>query len=276
MCIFSLENGLNILENIVVISCWFGEKFNKPTKVKSWFDLKVKLKVAIKSHLPRRVSTFFNIQSVIPNRPDDLSRCFFFTNNQSLKKEILAKGWEYIYIEKSITNGESIDSSLQAKQVKFLQLGADILAVLLTYKYIVYMDSRRITDNITELTERCEHGVLIRLTPREKNSIWDEVNEAKSQERYARNMDKTIQFLNNKLQGDYTDKHRVMNTGILVYKVDVLETRLMILKLCHEVYSACIALDQPECQIFWCLFSQNYNDIITKVEFDTIDTRSGL
>jgi len=260
----------------VVISCWFGERYNKPTKIKSWFDFKVKIKVTIKSCLPAWAAAFANIQTVIPNRPDDLSRSIFFTNNQSLKKEILAKGWEYVYIEKGITNGESIDSSLQAKKVKFLQLDTKTLADLFNYKYIVYMDSRRITDNISNLAERCEHGILIRFTPREKNSIWDEVNEAKSQERYARNMDKTIQFLNVKLQDDYSENNRVMNTGILVYKVDVPETKRMILKLCDEVYSACIALDQPECQIFWCLFSQHYNDIITKVEFDTVTTRTGL
>lgn len=264
------------MKNTVVISCWFGEKYNKPSSIKSWFDLKVTVKATIKSCLPSIIASWAKIESVIPAKPDGAFKSVFFTNNRSLKREILNKGWEYIYIDKGIQNGESIDSSLQAKEVKFLQLDSKILDVLFNYKYIVYMDSRRITDKITELTTLCKKGILIRFTPRVKNSIWDEVQEAKGQERYERNMGKTIQFIDEKLSEEYSGNNRVMNTGVIVYKIDDLGVRDSILKLCDEVYSACIELDQPECQIFWCLFSQKYNEIITKTEFSTVTTRTGL
>jgi hypothetical protein len=205
----------------------------------------------------------------------ETKQLFFFTNNKKLKKEIIYRGWQYFYLDKEVKDGESIDSSLHAKVVKFLQLDPTILLELFKHDYIVYMDSRRISDNIEELTSLCDKGILIRKTPRLKDSVWDEVNEAKSQERYARSMDATIEFINKRLADGYKHDNIVTNTGVIVYKTADITTRNSIMSLCTEVYEACIKYDQPECQIFWCILSQKYDDIITKIEFSQIGTRSG-
>ena len=45
--------------------------------------------------------------------------CIFFTNNESLKDEIVNNGWMYIYIDFELTD-DYIVSSLQSKYIKFL------------------------------------------------------------------------------------------------------------------------------------------------------------
>ena len=72
------------MDNLLVISCIFGFNFNKV------------------HHSP------------------DIKNSFFFTNNPILKNEIVNKGWNYIYVDKPISN-DSIISSLQSKYIKFLE-----------------------------------------------------------------------------------------------------------------------------------------------------------
>ncbi len=263
------------MNNTVVISCWFGERFSKPQKVKTVGDLVRLTKYKVKSLLPLKLLDLLNMDSVIPEIPKNQKKCLFFTNNKKLKKEIAHRGWEYQYIEKDVDVGESIDSSLHAKVVKFLQLDPSMLSQLFNYQYIVYMDSRRISDNIVQYTAACDKGILIRNTPRLKTSVWDEVEEAKSQERYARSMEATVSFIDRSIEQGYRHNNRVMNTGVIVYKIDDLIIRKSIQALCAEVYNCCIEYDQPECQIFWCILSQKYEEIITKVDFNKIKTRTG-
>ena len=123
----------------------------------------------------------------------------------------------------------------------------------------------------------CDKGIVIKYSPahKNKNSIWDEVEEAKGQERYALSMPETIKFIERKIKNsEYTHKNRVMATGVILYKLGDQKYKDRILSLCHEVYSSCMELNQPECQIIWCLLSQRYNDFITKVEAEDILTRS--
>jgi hypothetical protein len=126
-----------------------------------------------------------------------------------------------------------------------------------------------------QYTQACNKGILIRNTPRLKVSVWDEVEEAKSQERYARIMEATIPFVDISIEQGYRHNNRVMNNGVIVYKVDDMSIRKSIRALCTDVYNCCIEYDQPECQIFWCILSQKYEEIVTKVDFDEIKTRSG-
>lgn len=263
------------MNNTVIISCWFGERFSKPQKIQTAGDLVRFTKYKVKSLLHLKLLNLLDIDSVVPEIPKNQKKCIFFTNNKKLRNEIIHKGWEYQYLEKDVDVGESIDSSLHAKVVKFLQLEPSMLTQLFNYQYIVYMDSRRISDNIKQYTDACTKGILIRNTPRLKASVWDEVEEAKSQERYARSMEATIAFIDRSIAQGYRHDNRVMNTGVIVYKVDDLNIRKSILTLCTDVYNCCIEYDQPECQIFWCILSQKYEEIMNKVDFYQIKTRSG-
>lgn len=264
------------MKNIAVLSCWFGEKFNKPQKINSIYTFKIWFYASLKSIIPFRVLECLGFDSIIPPPPQGINNCYFYSNNIKLKKEIIAKGWFFCLLENSIHNGESIESSLLAKKVKFLQIDDQYSNQFYNFEHLIYMDSRRISDDITGIVQSNQKGILIRYTPRVKPTVWHEVDEAKGQERYAKNMNKTIDFINTKIEQGYSAENRVMNTGVIAYHMKSAEVKTKIRSLCDEVYSACLELKQPECQIFWCVLSQHYIDILKPVEFSEIKTRSGL
>ena len=259
------------MKNVVVLSCWFGYKFNKPLKITSLSTCKQWLYANIKNLLPFRVLNGLGFISIIPQAPIGIENCYFYSNNQRLKAEVTFKGWKFCFIESKIENGESIASSLLAKKVKFLQIDD---ANFNHVEHIIYMDSRRVSDDIPKIIQMNKKGILLRYEAKLKPSIWHEVEEAEGQERYAKHMDKTVDFINNKLKKGYYANNRVMNTGIIAYAMGTRSTTIR--SLCDEVYNACISLEQPECQILWCLLSQPYGDIIKAVESSKIQSRLGL
>jgi hypothetical protein len=256
---------------VAVISCWFGLKFNKPLRVNSFNACKLWLYATIKNHLAFELLDLLGFKSIIPIAPNNGYHCYFYTNNKRLKKEILLKGWCFCFFKSDVNNGESISSSLLAKKVKFLQIDNASYAHL---EHIIYMDSRRISDDIANIIKMNIKGILLRYESKFKPTIEHEIEEAKGQERYAMHMDKTIDFINAKLNKGYLANNRVMNTGIIAYSMHTQDKEIRL--LCDEVYNACIQLKQPECQILWCLLSQSYKDIIKGVEFSEIKSRSGL
>lgn len=266
------------MSNVVVISCWFGERFHKPTVKTIISKTLSNIKYIVKSVIPPEFYSFLNIQSVVPMAPKNCKKAIFFTNNPSLKKEIILKGWEYSFQKDDVISSiNSTTSSLRAKKVKFLQLDKHILDELYVFDYVLYVDSRAIVDDIDGIISFCNKGIVIRYSPthKNKNTIWDEINEANGAERYASAMPDTIKFIEDRIKSsEYTDKNKVMATGVILYKLGDKQYRDRINSLCQEVYSACVDLNQPECQIIWCLLSQNYDDIITKVDSQNVITRS--
>jgi hypothetical protein len=269
----NLQNKEEQVKNVVVLSCWFGYKFNKPLKIISFSTCKQWLYANIKNILPFKVLDRLGFISIIPQAPSGVENCYFYSNNIKLKTEVLFKGWHFCFIESKVENGEGIASSLLAKKVKFLQVDNINFS---QFKHIVYMDSRRVLDDITTVIEMNHQGILLRYEAKFKPTIWHEVEEAKGQERYTKHMDETIDFIKDKLKAGYTVDNRVMNTGIIAYFMQSTEVQVKIRSLCNEVYNACSELNQPECQIFWCLLSQRYTNIIKAVEFSDIKSRSGL
>jgi hypothetical protein len=208
-----------------------------------------------------------------------LKNSYFFTNNSSLEEEIIGKGWKYIYVSKPLLD-DDILSSLQSKYIKFLQFLPDF-PEFKKYDKIIYWDHKEkvLSNTLLEidvlLQDNPDKALIIRTTPRKKIFISDEVNEAKSQPRYAKNMNKTIEYI------DYIKKHgldgnlnninsvnvisekvRICNTGLLIYN-----NYSIILELLDNVYNKCIEHEQPECQIYWAIFCQKIEDKILKIDW---------
>lgn len=221
-------------DNILLISCIFGKKFNK-----------------------------------VYERPSLFNNATFFTNNSDLKNEITEKGWKYFYIDFYLSNDEII-SSLQSKYVKFLKF-LDDYEEFRKFKYILYFDHKcKIeNDNIYQLFSISQNNpnskIIIRETPRNK-SIWDEVVEASKHSRYAYNMINTIKFIKNIIIKDkLNDRSRICATGLILY-YNYQDIYPMLL----SIYNTCMLLKQPECQIIWSLYSQKYKDFITTIPFNLI------
>ena len=92
------------MDSVVIITCIFGTRFH----------------------------------SVHPS--PDKEKAFFFTNNSGLKDEIIKKGWNYIYVNKPLTD-DYITSCLQAKYIKFLVFLEDF-PEFKEKKTIIYTDHK--------------------------------------------------------------------------------------------------------------------------------------
>ena len=221
-------------QKILIISCIFGNKFKKV--------------------YPAPVST----------------DCYFFSNNITLQNEVENKGWKFIYVNLQLSN-DSIKSSLQSKYIKFL-IFLDDYPEFKKYKQILYFDHKVFikqndVDELMEiLNENNNYNIIIRKHETYRDNIWSEVEEAKKQERYRKNMDKTIAFINNKIQKDKISPDvQICNTGMILYNnYDEVSPML------HNIYNTCVELEQPECQIIWSIYSQDYADKIILIEFNYI------
>jgi len=105
--------------------------------------------------------------SIIPQSPNGIENCYFYSNNKSLKAEVVFKGWQFCFISK-VENGESIASSLLAKKVKFLQ-NDDVN--FNHVEHIIYMGSRRVSDDISKVIQMNKKGILLRYEAKLKPSI---------------------------------------------------------------------------------------------------------
>ena len=220
--------------NLLIISCIFGEKF----------------------------------KYVHPS-PDN-KNSFFFTNNKELKDEIINKGWNYVYVNK-ILSDDIIISSLQSKYIKFLKF-LDDFPQFQNAKTIIYFDHK---ENISSATikeikllinNNLDKSLIIRQTPTNKTSVYDEIKAAMGQRRYKKNMDKTKIFIKDIIATKEFNKNvRICNTGLLIFI-----SKEEIKELLDNVYEKCIEHQQPECQIYWGIFSQKHQNKIKQIKWTDI------
>ncbi len=197
--------------------------------------------------------------------------CIFFTNNESLKDEIVNNGWRYIYIDFELSD-DFILSSLQSKYIKFL-IFLEKYPEFNHFSNIVYTDHKfnLLDSHINKLQQIYINDptkiIIIRKTPRNKTNIYDEINESKFQGRYLKNMNETIRFVENKINiGEISSNIRISNTGIIYYN-----NFSKIIPMLNSIYNTCIELQQPQCQVFWAVYCQKYMEYIKQIDFDEVN-----
>ena len=245
---------------ILIISCIFGKKFKKI--------------------YPAPILTAIPLVAVGVNELVTSYKCLFFTNNPSLKKEIESKGWTPVFINMPLSDNSTV-SSVQSKYIKFLQFlnNNRFKQLKEKYKQILYFDHKFqvFPQHISKLIDICANNesntddntthVIIRETPTLKTSIWDEVNASKGQDRYKLGMNDTIALINNKIKNKEIQSNiRICNTGLIFYN-----NYTPVIPMLNQIYSACTKLMQPECQIFWAIYSQQYTDLIKTIPFPLIN-----
>jgi hypothetical protein len=223
-------------QNVLIISCIFGNKFKRV--------------------YPAPFS----------------SNCYFFSNNMMLKTEVEKKGWKFIFVDSKLSS-DNITSSLQSKYIKFLIFLNDY-PEFKKYKQILYFDHKvfikendvdALIDILNE-NDNDKYNIIIRKHENYRKNIWSEVEEAKKQERYNKNMNKTITFINEKInKNEITADVDICNTGLILYN-----NYDDILPMLNDIYNTCIKLEQPECQIIWSIYSQKYSNKIKLIEFDYV------
>ena len=116
------------------------------------------------------------------------------------------------------------------------------------------------------INNNVDKSLIIRQTPSNKKSVYDEIKAAMGQPRYVKNMDKTKNFIKDIIATKEFNKNvRICNTGLLIFI-----NREEIKELLNNVYQKCIEHEQPECQIYWSIFSQKYKDKIKEIKWSDI------
>ena len=209
--------------------------------------------------------SYHTVYESIPGR-----LCYFFSNNKSIRAEAELKGWVFKFVK---THPLTLDfrlSSMQSKYIKYLQFFGEFPEFYNCEK-ITYFDHKfKVCEKhllwIDEVMKG-EKSILIRNTPRIKNSIKDEIRDAKKQKRYRCAMRQTIAWLNNEIKlGNFVLNNRVMNTGFIVYK-----NLEKIMPLLDKTYEKIWLLGQPECQIIWAALAQEYEAMIQRVEWSDLN-----
>lgn len=216
------------------------------------------------------ISCIFGKKFKYVHSSPDNQNSYFFTNNTNLKNEIINKGWNYIYVNKPLSDDDII-SSLQSKYIKFLVFLEDF-PEFKNYKTIIYFDHKENMSAITLneikllISNNIDKSLIIRKTPSIKNNIYDEVTVAMYQPRYVKNMNKTTNFIKDMIsREEFSENVRICNTGLLIYI-----NRENITELLNNVYEKCIEHEQPECQIYWGIFSQKHKNKIVEINWTDI------
>jgi len=216
------------------------------------------------------ISCIFGKQFKYVHQSPDNKNSYFFTNNKDLKDEIINKGWNYVYINKVLSD-DYIISSLQSKYIKFLKF-LDDFPEFQNVQTIIYFDHKENVSSTTIneikllINNNADKSLIIRQTPSNKTSVYDEVNAAMRQQRYKKNMNITKNFIKNIISTKKFSKNvRICNTGLLIFI-----NRENIKELLNNVYEKCIEHQQPECQIYWSIYSQKYENKIKEIKWTDI------
>jgi hypothetical protein len=198
---------------------------------------------------------------------------YFFTNNPALRAEIENKGWQYVFLDLPLSADAAV-SSLQAKYVKFLQFlpRADCPPPLKTCARIIYFDHKVDLKpwHIVKLLAVGQKPIVIRKHPHGRSNIWGEVSSALLQERYARFIDKTLEYVLSKIKqgGVYKTTTVVPWTSLILYQPQNPQVQ----KFTSEVYQDLLKIGTSECQIVWAMAAQKYPELIQYVDGDEIVT----
>jgi len=216
--------------NILLISCIFGNKFKKVYKAPLSYN------------------------------------CYFFSNNSEIQIEVENKGWKFIFVNFKLVD-DYTTCSLQSKYIKFLIFLNDF-PKFKNYKQILYFDHKVFIkeNHIIKLINITPKNIIIRKHESKRNTIFSEVEESKSQERYNKNMQITITFINEKInKNEISNNVEICNTGLILYN-----NYDEILPMLYDIYNTFVNLQQPQCQIIWSICSQKYSDKITLIDFYNI------
>lgn len=216
------------------------------------------------------ISCIFGKQFKYVHPSPDNKNSYFFTNNKELKGEIINKGWNYVYVNKVLSD-DIIISSLQSKYIKFLKF-LDDFPQFQNAKTIIYFDHKiNVLPNALNeikllIDNNNDKSIIINQTPLNKTSVYDEVKAAMGQQRYVKNMNITKNFIKHMIStNEYSEHVRICSTGLLIFI-----NRENIKELLNNVYEKCIEHQQPECQIYWSIFSQKHQNKIKQIKWTDI------
>lgn len=208
------------------------------------------------------ISCYFGTNPKIINEAPGLNS-YFFSNNLSIKKEVISKKWKFVYLNFPLTNNLLI-SSVQSKYIKFLQF-LKFYPFFNKFKTIYYFDHKEIFNENTYLElkniDYDKKSIIIRKSEFKNTTIKEEINRSILQLKYNKNMTTTRQFINQFNKNIYN--YPIFNTGLIVYL-----NKDKIRPLLDIIYHTIKLHKQPQCQIYFSIFSKKYKDEIKVIDYE--------
>jgi hypothetical protein len=205
--------------------------------------------------------------NIYPPPDAALYRCVFFTNRKEIAERAESLGW-IPCLAPFPEDADPVTTALQSKSVKYLNFLRDPFYEHMAFDAtdgVIYFDHKfKVTGaHVERFAGRADDfAVVLRTTPRPKWSIWTEVAEAESQERYARHMKSTKAYIHQLIDNGYSAETRICNTGLIYYSKPA-----SAYPLAQRVLDSCLLLRQPECQIFWALHAQPYSGLVRMIDW---------
>jgi len=206
--------------------------------------------------------------SDIFHAPNRSGVCVFMTNQPLMQPTIEKAGWTYQYINFPLSE-DAIESSLQAKYTKFMAFRNDFPEYA-AYKRILYFDNKinyqdKEVKQIVQQADPSKSILINKHINSNKKTIWDEIDDAIKQPRYKKHMEETIQLIRQRIDNGLMSPTggELCQTGVL-YVHDNMDA---VMPLLNKVYSTCKELQQPECQVVWQMFMEEYADEVQIVPF---------
>lgn len=203
-------------------------------------------------------------------------RCIFFANDKNARSHAIRNGWRFVHLVNIPLGNNLIINSVLSKKLKFMKL-VEITNAIAHHKcteYILWVDHKRCLPAkhvfiMIKLLKSAEPhtGILLRATPANKTSIWQEFREANMQNRYRKFAHITKQVIKAEIaKPGISPNGKVANTGLILYDLKNENTQ----KLADSVYSKVTQTGNPMCQIFWMLESQKFPGLVKMVPFGTL------
>lgn len=188
MYVSNVVENMDIKHNLAFYTCFYGEMDNPAYK--------------------------------IPELPSEKYDCYYFSNNQELLNRLANTKWIPVYDNKELSL-DGIQSAMSSKHVKAYP---EDFEVLKKYDYLCYLDSKleKLSESFIEnmiYTYFIEqnYALLLRHHVFLKDSVWNEFNESMKQERYAKEQERYLSYINKQIQNGFsetTEKHA--QTGLLI------------------------------------------------------------
>jgi hypothetical protein len=203
-------------------------------------------------------------------RPSPLPRelSFFWANKNEWKEIVENAGWTFLWDDSFEGDpANPVDASIRSKHFKFLQfLQENTKSSIQHFRYVMWADSRRIPVSRTAFFDflfarpddpRLLPGITIRTTPPLKETLESEIQAAMGQPRYAKTMDQVRQVIREEMETNGArEEVRICNTGLILF--DTANPRVQ--KLNNLIVENVLKTRNPECQIFFALLRQRFDD----------------
>ncbi len=192
------------------------------------------------------------------------NKCLFYANDARCRSLAIARGWKFMHMPEIPISTNHIFNSMKSKKMKFLQMpfgeGNDQNVLWIDHKR--HISAHMVKRFFSTLPPTA--GILIRATPSNKSSVWQEFHGANNQHRYRIFAPQTRKYIVHE-----TAKHKinanglVANTGLILYNLKNEKTK----KLANAVYKCILQTGNPMCQIFWMIESQKYPGLVKIVPY---------